>query len=48
MGDRGWWVISGDELLAALHRVHKGEDPELAYAELYANTRVEEVDGDEG
>lgn len=41
MPDLGWWVISGEELLAALHRVHEGEDPDLAYAELYANSKVE-------
>lgn len=46
MSDRkkrhGWWTISGEELIAVLHRVADGEDPEIAYAELYANTeRVE-------
>lgn len=35
---RGWWVISGDELHAALHRVADGDDPDIAYAELYANS----------
>lgn len=38
---RGWWVISGDELIAALQRAHDGEDPELLYVELYANSEVE-------
>jgi len=41
-----WWVISSTELLAALRRVHAGDDPDVAYAELYANSRTEEVDGD--
>jgi hypothetical protein len=36
-----WWVISGSELMAALHRVFAGEDPDIAYAELYANSNVE-------
>lgn len=33
----GWWAISGDQLLALLRRVHEGEDPDLLYAEEYAN-----------
>lgn len=37
----GWWTISGEELLAALARAHGGEDPNLVYAELYANSDVE-------
>lgn len=40
-GDRlGWWTISGVELLKALHRVNDGEDPEMVYAEMYANSDV--------
>lgn len=38
----GWWTISGDALLAALHEVHDGEDPDLVYAELYANSDHED------
>ena len=34
----GWWAISGDVLLGSLRRVAAGEDPDLVYAELYANT----------
>lgn len=41
-----WWVISGDDLLAALKRAHSGKDPDLLYAELYANSDVEQVAGD--
>lgn len=37
-----WWVINGTELLAALQRVADGEDPDMAYAELYANTSRDE------
>lgn len=33
-----WWVINGAELLAVLHRVANGDDPDLAYAELFANS----------
>lgn len=34
----GWWTISGEALLAALHRVAAGDNPDLVYAELYANS----------
>jgi hypothetical protein len=34
----GWWTISGVELLKALRRASNGEDPELVYAEYYANS----------
>lgn len=37
----GWWAISGAELLAALNRAHDGEDPDMVYAELYANSEIE-------
>ena len=33
-----WWSISGDALLDALRRVRDGDDPDLVYAELYANS----------
>lgn len=39
----GWWVIGGAVLLAALRRCAAGEDPDLVYAELYANTETETV-----
>jgi len=41
--DLGWWAIAGSELLAALRRAHSGEDPDLVYAELYANSDQEQV-----
>lgn len=37
----GWWTISGEALLDALRRVRDGDDPDLVYAELYANSEVE-------
>jgi len=40
-----WWAISGDALLDALRRCANGEDPDLVYAELYANSGQEQVDG---
>lgn len=42
-----WWSISGDEILAMLRRVHDGEDPDLVYAEHYANSEHEDHSGDE-
>lgn len=41
-----WWVIHGEELLAALRRVAAGEDPDMVYAELYANTTQRAGDDD--
>lgn len=43
--DMGWWVISGESLLDMLKRVHEGEDPDLVYAEFYANCEVENAEG---
>lgn len=37
MNDLGWWSISGQYFLEALRRAHAGEDPEMLYAEWYAN-----------
>ena len=33
-----WWCINGQELLDALRRVSNGDDPDIAYAELFANS----------
>jgi hypothetical protein len=41
-----WWSISEEMLLEMLRRAHKGEDPELIYAEQYANADVTHVEGD--
>jgi len=41
--DLGWWAISGEALMDALHRANTGEDAGLLYAELYANTDSENV-----
>ena len=40
----GWWVIEGDEILAMLRRVEAGENPDLVFAEAYANADVESCD----
>lgn len=37
----GWWAISGDQLLALLRRAAAGENPDLLYAEAYANSEGE-------
>jgi hypothetical protein len=36
-----WWMIEGDDLLAMLRRVRDGEDPDIVYAEEYANCEHE-------
>ncbi len=46
MSDLGWWTISGEAFLDALRRAHKGEDPDVLYAEHYANSEVMDY-GDE-
>lgn len=40
----GWHVISGEDLLTALRRCANGEDPDLVYAEMWANARHESVE----
>jgi hypothetical protein len=38
----GWWAISGEDLMAMLRAVAAGGDPDLVYAEHYANSEHEE------
>lgn len=45
MSDLGWWATSGAALLDGLRRAHDGENPDLLYAELYANSEVEDGEG---
>ncbi|MCK9896957.1 hypothetical protein [Frankia sp. AgB32] len=42
----GWHVIRGEDLLDLLRRAAAGEDPDLLYAEAWANAAHEQVDGD--
>lgn len=42
--DWGWWAISGQAIMAALNRAHAGDDPELVYVELYANSETNHAD----
>lgn len=37
MTDLGWWTIHGSTLMDMMHRAQAGEDPDLIYAEEYAN-----------
>lgn len=46
VGSLGWWVIHGDEFLDALRRAGAGEDPDLLYAEFYANSDTEDYTGE--
>ena len=43
----GWHVIEGEHLLELLRRVQSGEDPDLVYAEAWANAEYEHI-SDEG
>lgn len=40
----GWHVIHAQALLDALRRAASGEDPDLVYAELWANHGHEQVE----
>ena len=39
--DLGWWTIHGADLIEGLRRCAAGEDPDLVYAEMYANSQHE-------
>lgn len=41
----GWHVIAGEDLLASLRRCAEDENPDLVYAELWANADHEKIDG---
>jgi hypothetical protein len=41
----GWWCISGQDILVALRRVGDGEDADMVYLEMYANSEHERVIG---
>jgi hypothetical protein len=42
----GWWTLSGEDLMHALHRAYEGENPEIIYAEMYANSVIEGPDNE--
>jgi len=43
MLELGYWAISGESLMSMLYRVANGEDPDMVYAEEYANSEHEDV-----
>lgn len=47
MAELGWWAISGEAFLDALRRAAAGEDPDMLYAEHYANSDVQRPDPQE-
>lgn len=46
MSDLGWWAISGEAFMDAMRRAAAGEDPDLLYAEHYANAEQRRNDDD--
>ena len=44
--DLGWWTISGAALLDMLRQVSAGADPDMVYAEAYANSDHERCGND--
>lgn len=43
----GYWAISDEAFMEAMRRASQGEDPDLLYAEFYANSDIEHVEGNE-
>lgn len=43
--DLGWCVLHATDLIGMLTRAHEGEDPDLLFAEWYANSDHEHVEG---
>ena len=43
----GWWCISSESFITALRRAAAGEDPDLVYAEFYANSDHPEVEAED-
>lgn len=39
--DLGWHTMSGEFLLHIMRRCYEGEDPDLVFAEIYANAERE-------
>ena len=42
-----WWTIRLSVIQEMLRRAFHGEDPDLLYVELIANSRIEPVDNDD-
>ncbi len=47
VGLKSWWVIHGETLLSALQACADGEDPDMVYTELYANSETEQCEDEE-
>lgn len=47
MPELGWWSLSGASLMEMLRRCAVGEDPDLVYAEAYANSEHEWVEDED-
>jgi hypothetical protein len=41
-----WCVVHGETFIDFLRRAHNGENPDLLFAEFYANSDREDVNGD--
>lgn len=39
-----YWAINGQVLLDALNRAHDGDDPDIIYLELFANSDTVEIE----
>lgn len=42
----GWIVLSAEAFRTFMRRAAEGEDPDLLYAEFYANSDIEDYSGD--
>lgn len=43
MSSMGWWTLSGEDFLAAMKRAHDGENPDVIYAEYFANSTIDSL-----
>lgn len=41
-----WWCVAESDLMNMLNAVAAGEDPDLVYAEAFANSHVETAEED--
>lgn len=41
MSDLGWWVVHGEEILEMLNAVADGNQPDIVFAEFYANSEID-------
>lgn len=48
MSAGAWWVVHEENMLAMMRRCYAGEDPDIVFAEEYANCEHEHVEGNDG